>query len=143
MKVAALKGGVRHVDIIFKEEDGFEPGQMWIDYKPGELTIDVVESVQSGIRDNSEAGAILDMLSLILVDWDLEMDVVDEDGNPTGEVQKVPATTEGLRLVPLPALGFIFASMMNDVRPKDPKDDSSESSSPQEELPEKSLSGTS
>lgn len=142
MKVAALKGGVRRVDIIFKEEDGFDPGEMWVEYRPGELTIDVVESIQGGMKDGSEAEAILGMISKILVDWDLEMDVVDEEGNPTGEVQKLPPSAEGLRVVPLPALGFIFGSMMEDVRPKEKKDESSVSSSPQEEPQEKSLVGT-
>jgi len=133
MKVAALKGGVRKVDIIFKEEDGFDAGEMWVEYRPGELTIDVVESIQDGIKDGSEAGAILAMMSKILVDWDLE----NEDGS------KLPPTEDGLRILPLPALGFIFGSMMDDVRPKEKKDENSESTSPLEEPQEKSLVGTS
>lgn len=137
MKVAALKGKVRHLDIVFKEEDGFDEGQMWVEYQPGELTIDVVESIQEGMKDGSEAGAITSMMAKILVDWDLEIDTED------GGVEKVPPSEEGLRLIPLPALGFIFGSMMEDVRPKDPKAEDSESTSPQEEPQEKSLVGTS
>ena len=132
MKVAALKGKVRHLDIVFKEEDGFDPGEMWIDYQPGELTIDVIESVQDGMNDGGESGAIADMLGRILVDWDLE----NEDGS------KVPPTPEGIRLLPLPALGFIFGSMMEDIRPKEQKVETSDDTSQQEERQETSLVGT-
>ena len=142
MKVAALKGKVRHLDIVFKEEDGFDAGEMWIDYQPGELTVDVIESVEDGIRGGTESGAILQLLSKILVDWDLEVDVLDENEEPTGETKKVPPTEEGLRLVPLPALGFMFGSMMDDIRPKEKKVEPSESSLQPEESREKSLAGT-
>jgi hypothetical protein len=144
MKLSALKGGVRHLDIILKEEDGFGEGSMWVDYRPGELTFDAIESmVEKSKNPGGEAEAILDMFSGILVDWDLEEDVLDDAGNPTGEVLKIDPTRDGVRRVPLPALGFLFSAIMEDVRPNPPKDEDSKDGSPQEETQEKSLSGTS
>lgn len=137
MKIAALKGNARRVTVAFKEEDGFEPGEMWIEYRPGELTIDVVEQIQAGMKDGTEAGAILQMMSKILTDWDLEVDKDD------GTTEKVPPTAEGIRILPLPAIGFIFGSIMDDVRPNPPTDEVSEDTLPQEEPQEKSLVGTS
>lgn len=144
MKVSSLKGGVRDLHIVFKESDGFEEGDLNIEYRPGELTFAEFEKLQEGIKsDGGEADATIHILAKVLVSWDLEMDEVDENGDPTGEVVPVPASAEGLKIVPLPALGFIFGEMMEDVRPKGPKDETSDDGSQQKETPERSLVGTS
>lgn len=143
MKLAALKGNVRKVDIIFKEEDGFDPGEMWIEYRPGELTIDVIEKIQAGMEGGSEATAILEMMDKILVGWDLEEDVLDDAGNPTGATQAMPPTVDSIRQLPLPAIGFIFGSIMEDVKPNPQTEETSDGTSPQEEQQESSLVGTS
>ena len=143
MKLAALKGNVRKVDIVFKEEDGFDPGEMWIEYRPGELTIDVIENIQKGMEGGSEASAILEMMDKILVGWDLEEDVLDGDGNPTGETVALPPTEDSIRQLPLPAIGFIFGSIMEDVRPNPPTEETSDGTSQAEESQVGSLSGIS
>lgn len=143
MKLGALKGNVRKVDVVFTEEDGFEPGNMWIEYQPGELTIDVIERIQAGMEGGSEAKAILELMDKILIGWDLEEDVLDEAGNPTGATVPLPPDIDNIRKLPLPALGFIFGTIMEDVKPNPPKPEDSEDTSPPEASQERSLVGTS
>lgn len=143
MKLAALKGNARRVDVVFKEEDGFDAGQMWVEYNPGELTIDVIENIQKGMEGHSETEAILEMMSKILVGWDLEEDVLDEAGNPTGSTVPVLPTEDGVRKLPLPAIGYIFGTIMEDIKPNPPKDEASEDGSPPEATSDSSPNGTS
>ena len=144
MKLAALKGGIRHLDITLKEEDGLGEGTIWLEYRPGEMTFDQIEAmIDMSKTPGGESQAIFDFFSKILVDWDLEEDIVDEDGNETGEVRKVPPDADGIRRVPLPAIGFFFGAIMEDVRPNPQNDETSKDGSQPEVESEKSLSGIS
>ena len=142
MKLAALKGGVRPLDVEFPGGEDGEDETLHIEYRPGELTLEVAEQMQDAVNTNRQADVAHILLSKVLVSWDLEEDVLDAEGNPTGETVPVPCSPEGLKRVPLPALGSIMFSMTEDVRPNPPKDGTSEDTSPQEEPSEMSPSGT-
>lgn len=142
MKLAALKGGIRELPVEFPGEDGAEDETLNLKYRPGELTIEAAEQMRAAVADDRTEDVALILLEKVLVGWDLQEDIYDEAGNSIG-LQDVPCNKQGLRIIPLPALGVIMNAMMEDVRPNPPKDETSEDGSPQEETSEKSQNGTS
>jgi hypothetical protein len=133
MKLASLKGGVRPLVVEFPGGEEGEDETLNLEYRPGEMTIGVAEELFAAVDAGRSEKVASILLEKILVSWDLEEDVLDAAGNPTGEVIPVPCNEEGLKKVPLPALGMIMGAMTDDVKPNPPKDGTSEDGSPQEE----------
>lgn len=118
MRIGALKAGVRR---IWVEVDG-EP--IWVDYKPGELTLEINDKIKEAIESGLEADIAQIMLEPLVVDWDLEDEVLDDDGKATGEV--VHLTPEaGLKKVPLEFLGLVLLAVKEDSVPNRLRDGNS------------------
>lgn len=132
MKIGALKGGVRPLDVEFPGMEGLEDEKLHIEYRPGELTLEIADDMRAAAANNLEADAICLVLEKVLVSWDLE----DDDG-------PLAVTKEGIKKIPLPALGAIFLAMMEDIRPNPQTGVDSNGGLQQEETSEKSLTGTS
>jgi hypothetical protein len=124
MKLATLKKGVHRIYVTVPGEDGAPDEQVWVDYKPGEFTLEVserlIETVRGGEDDPEQILVLKYMLAPCLHDWDLE----DDDGI------HMPPTEDNLKRVPLSFLTRILFSMRDDVTPDPPKSGSSNDTSP-------------
>jgi hypothetical protein len=129
MKLSALKGKVQKTWIEIPGEDGEPPDKVEVHYRPGALTLEVSDQLQELARTNMEINVILVLLEPILVWWDLEDEVLDEEGNPTGETINLPVTPEGIKKVPLSFLGMIMDTINEESRPSPLTEETSEDSS--------------
>jgi hypothetical protein len=141
VRLSSLKGGVRELPVEFPGENGAEDEVLNVQYRPGELTIEAAEQMRDAIAADRTENVALILLEKVLVGWDLQQDVYDEAGNSVG-VEDVPCDRQGLRIIPLPALGVIMNAMMEDVRPDPQKDVPSEDGSLQEGTSDTSQNGT-
>ncbi len=141
MKLHALKGGIStiHVEVEGEEE------KVKVDYRPGNLTFDLGEKIQDAVNAGqlTEAHGMLEVLHEILVDWDLEEDILDAEGNPTGAVRKLTTEPDDLRKVPIPFLGLVFAQITEASRPNAVSSPNLADTSQQTEQSDKSPNGTS
>lgn len=143
MKVAALKGGVRRLWVdVPSEEPGGDAERIWIDYRPGELTLEVSDAIKEAVESGFEADVASILLSPLLEDWDVEDDVLDEGGKPTGEVIHLSPKDGGIKKVPLSFLGLVLQAVQDDAVPNAQRDATSNGSSQQEEPQAASPSGT-
>lgn len=140
MKVSQLAGDVRETTMYV----GPTPEDtVWLKYRPGALTLEMVEKIAGGDGDPSGGvRAIHSLFSEMLLDWDLMEDVYDEKGDPTGEVRPLPCNSSGLRKVPVPGLRRFLDHIMDEVRPESDEGKGSGDSSPQMERQEQSQSGS-
>ncbi len=138
MKLSALKGKIQKTWIEIPGEDGEPSDKVEVHYRPGALTLEVSDQLQELARTDMEINVILVLLEPILVWWDLEDDVLDEEGNPTGETVNLPVTSEGIKKVPLSFLGMIMDTMNEESRPGPLTEETSDGSS----VPEVSLDGS-
>lgn len=128
MKLKQLKGGVRRVIIdVPPEEDGGETEQVWVDYRPGELNLEVADELKGmlGAEKNMEEmdiNVLRAVLEPVLIDWDVE----DEDEN--GNTYHLPPQ-EGLTKVPLMFLGQVLFALNKDMQPDPTKSPNSNDSS--------------
>lgn len=141
MKLNSLRGKTR---TIYVEVEG-EEEKVRVDYAPGNLTFDLGEKIQDGVNAGNltEAAGMLNLLETILVDWDLEEDILDEEGNPTGETRKLTTREADLKKVPIPFLGLVFQEIQGDSRPNALSSSSSSDTSPQTEEQDPSQNGIS
>jgi hypothetical protein len=116
MKLSALKGRVQKTRITIPS-DGDEPeDHVNVEFKPGALTFDVIEGIQDLAGSGSDTKIVSELLHTVLVDWDLEEDIVDERGVPTGETRKLSCSIEDIRKVPLPFLGMVMEAITAEAR---------------------------
>lgn len=131
MKVAALKGGIRRIHVeVPPQEAGGEIEKVWVDYRPGELTLETADQIKAAVSSGFEFEVAEIVLGPILVDWDLE----NEDGSHLGP--------EGIKSVPLSFLGLVMAAIQEDVIPNALRDGTSAGSSQLEEQQDPSPNGT-
>lgn len=134
MKVSSLKAKVSRIWIeIPGENEGDPVERIWIDYRPGELTLAVADELKEAVATGFESDMAKIMLTKVLADWDLQ----NEDGSPMG------VSEEEVKSVPLTFLGLIMAGIEADSRPNAQRDVISGGGSPQTEQPDPSLNGTS
>ena len=143
MKVTALSKKIHRVWIEVPGEEGTEPDKVWVDVRPGALTGEVADQMQEASISGFNTDVAYPILEAMLVDWDLEEDVVGDNGQPTGEVRKLPVTREGIKKIPLSFLGLVLEGIQEDVRPNPTTGETSEDISPPMVQPAGSLSGTS
>lgn len=128
MKLKQLKGGVRRITIdVPPEEDGGEVEQVWVDYRPGELNLEVADELKAMIgqeknMEDMDINVLRAVLEPVLVDWDVE----DEDEN--GNTIHLPPK-EGLTKVPLMFLGQVLLALNKDMQPDPTKSPNSNDSS--------------
>lgn len=140
MRLSTLKGGVRDLVVEVPETDEV----VHIQYRPGELTLEVSDAMRAAIDMEVEERVFLIFLDKVLVSWDLEEDIYDEEtGEPTGEVVPLPCTAEGIKKVPAPFLALVMQAIGDDARPNPQTGGSSNGSSQQEDSPEESQTGIS
>lgn len=141
MKISALRGKTR---TIFVEVEG-EEEKVRVDYAPGNLTFGLGETIQEAIEAGTltEANGMLQLLNTVLVDWDLEEDVLDENQEPTGETRKMTTQPADLKKVPIPFIGLVFQKINEDSRPNAESSPTSNGTLPQTEPSEVPPSGTS
>lgn len=143
MKVASLKGGVRRiwVEVPPEEEDG-EIEKLWVDYRPGELTLEINDRIKEAVIDGFEADVAEIVLTPLIVDWDVDEDILNPDTNePTGEIRHL-LPMQGIKKVPLSFLGLVMQAIQDDAVPNAQRGATSADSSPQEEPQVVSPSGT-
>jgi hypothetical protein len=148
MKVQALKGGIRRIWVeVPPEVEGTVPEKVWVDYRPGELTLEMSDTLKDTMAtsgfESDVAGLLLEPL---LTDWDVEdeVDVLDAEQRPTGEKRTVHLTPQngGLKKVPLSFLGLVMEAIMADSIPNAPRDAISAGSLPQKDEPAPSQTST-
>ncbi|MFN3652358.1 MAG: hypothetical protein ACK47B_22510 [Armatimonadota bacterium] len=81
-----------------------------VGYRPGAVTVALLDSLESGMR-------VEEAVAALLCDWDLS------DG-----ATPVPVQAEALRRVPLPILRRVLESVLEDALPKPPRAAASASS---------------
>ena len=142
MKLSALKGKVEKTFIeIPGEAEGAPPDHVEVHYRPGALTLEVVDKLQAISEQEMQIDVVGILLEPILVWWDLDDEVLDDAGNPTGEVVNLPVTAEGIRKVPLTFLGLILDQINKESRPDPLPEGTSDDSSPPEVTSDGSQSG--
>lgn len=141
MKVSALRGENR---TIYVEVEG-EEEKVKVVYAPGNLTFGLGERIEEAVNAGTltESAGMLSLLDTILVDWDLEEDLEDEEGNPTGETRKLTTRPHDLKKVPIPFIGLVFQRIQEDSGPNAKSGPISENGSQQTEPSETSQTGTS
>jgi hypothetical protein len=138
MKISALKGGIRRIMVDIPPDE-----KVWVDYKPGELTLEISDKVKAAFAAGFETDIAEIMLGPVLVDWDLEEEVLDADGNPTGEMRHL-SPKEGLKKVPVEFLGRVLNAVQEDAVPNPQRFATSNGASQQtDEVADPSQSGTS
>lgn len=138
MKLSALKGKEQKVRItVPSNEEGTPDEEVEVVYRPGVLTIDVFERVSELQKGGGDVGIVAELLSNVLVSWDLE----DEDAD--GNTRPLGVTKDEIRQVPIPFLGQIMEEITKAVTPTPPRGGTSDEVSPQEDTRVPSLSGTS
>lgn len=142
MKLSALKGKVRDLDVLVPGTDGEPDEIVKVKYQPGELTLEVSDQMNEAFRSDGDTSVVAMFLEKVLVEWDLEEDILDEDGNPTGETKPVPTTKAGIKKVPVPFLGLLMQAIGEDARPNPQTGESSRNGSLQEDSPDAAQSGT-
>lgn len=144
MKVAALKGGIRRiwVEVPPEEGTGGEIEKVWVDYRPGELTLEINDKIKEAVLSGFEADVAAILLEPLLVDWDVEDDVLDEEGRSTGTTTHLFPTGGGLKKVPLRFIGLVMQAIQDDSIPNAQRGATSAGSSQQEEQQEASQNGT-
>ncbi len=117
MKLSALKGREQKVTIPIPA-DGDQPADsVTVVFKPGALTFDVVEEIQNlASEGRGDTQIVAELLHTVLVRWDLQEDLVNNDGVPTGEVRDLGTSIEDIRKVPLPFLGMVMQEITNEAR---------------------------
>lgn len=141
MKLQALRGGV---STVYVEVEG-EEEKVQVDYQPGNLTFDLGEQIQAAVDAGklTDAHGLLKVLEELLVDWDLEEDILDDEGNPTGEVRRLTTKAEDLKKVPIPFLGLVFQKIQEASVPNAESGPNSGGTLPQTEQSAPSPNGTS
>jgi len=111
VKVSTLKSRTSRIWVEVPGDDG-DTEKIWVDYRPGNLTLDVSEKIRKASLD-SENEAIFVLLENLLAGWDLEAD----DGKPLGVKAK------DIKLVPLSFLADIMVKIEEDGRPNPQRDE--------------------
>src|SRR5688572_27366144 len=108
MKLQALKGGVRDLQVKVPGEGDAPDEVVLVKYRPGELTLEVADSMREAVVTSSlEADIAKTLLEPILVWWDIE----DEEGN------NLPTDDRGIKKVPLNFLGLVMEAVTSDSLP--------------------------
>lgn len=143
MKVSTLKSRTHRIWIEVPGDGNGPNEKVWVDYRPGELTLSVTEKIQEVITSGMESELIFVILSTVLDSWDLQTDVLDEFGMPTGEVRQLTNSPEDIKSVPISFLGEVLAAVEAGARPNPQRDVTSDAGSPQVEQSVTSQNGTS
>ena len=142
MKLSTLKGKVQTVRITIPA-DGDEPEDyVTVSFRPGAMTFDVIERIQGLAGTGSDTTVVAELLHTVLVSWDLEEDILGENGEPTGDVRQLSTSIEDIRKVPLPFLGMLMEKITEESRGNPQRDATSASTSPQTAEQEASQSGS-
>lgn len=141
MKITALRGKTR---TIYVEVEG-EEDQVKVEYAPGNLTFGLGEQIQEAVDAGTltESAGMLQLLTTILVSWDLEEDILGEDLQPTGETRVLTTQPDDLKKVPIPFIGLVFQKIQDDSVPNAESSSISNGSLPQTELSDTPQTGTS
>lgn len=145
MKIATLQGRVvkTFVEVPGDEEDQFELVE--VHYRPGSLTLEVADEIgkigEAG-SDRADLDVLLVLLEPLLVYWDLEEDILGENGEPTGEVRKLTTSNADIKKVPLPFLGLVLDKITQESRPNPTMAETSGGSLQPEASQAESQSGT-
>ena len=133
MKVSTLKKKVSRIYVTVPGE-GEDPAEVvWVDYRPGELTLEVSDELKAAVASGFESDVAYVMMSRVLSDWDLQ----DDEGRPLG------VTEQAIKSVPLTFIGLIMEAIQEDARPNPRRDANSEDTSQQTGKSDASLTGTS
>lgn len=143
MKVSTLKSRTRKIWIEVPGDDGKPNEKIWVNYRPGELTLEVSEKIKEAMLSGFDSDVIFVMLTNLLDSWDLQVDLYDEWGNPTGEVAQLGVSPDEIKTVPLSFLGEVISNIEDDSRPNPQRDVTSDAGSQQTEQSVTSPNGTS
>lgn len=143
MKVSTLKSRTHRIWIEIPGDDSQPSEKIWVDYRPGELTLAVTEKIREAMETGFESDVIFVVLSSVLSAWDLQVDVLDEFGMPTGEIRQLTNSEEDIKSVPLSFLGEVLSAVEAGARPNPQRDVTSDAGSPQVEQSVTSQTGTS
>lgn len=143
MKVSTLKSRTRKIWIEVPGDDGKPNEKVWVNYRPGELTLEVSEKIKEAMLSGFDSDVIFVMLTNLLDSWDLEADIYDAYGNPTGEVRQLGVSPDEIKTVPLSFLGEVISNIEADSRPNPQRDVTSDAGSQQTEQSVTSQNGTS
>lgn len=132
MRVTALKGGVRRVWVDVPDDETGEVDKVWVDYRPGELTLEMKDKLLGAAAMGLEAEVAEILLGPLLVDWDLE----DANG------EHLPPDP-GLKQVPLAFIGLLMEAIQEDSIPNAQRGETSAGTSLQEVLQDSPQNGTS
>jgi len=143
MKLSALKGREQKVTIQIPADGDQPEDSVSVVFKPGSLTFDVVEEIQNlASSGRGDTQIVAELLHTVLVRWDLQEDLLDDNGEPTGEVRDLGTSIEDIRKVPLPFLGLVMQEITDVARGNPQKDATSLDSSQQTEVQAASPTGT-
>ena len=143
MKVSTLKSRVHRLWIDVPGDDGGPNEKVWVDYRPGELTLNVSDRIKEALESGFEQDVAFVMITSLLAGWDLQTDVLDQWGNPTGDLRQLGTSEADIKTVPLTFLGEILGKIETDSRPNPRRDVTSDAGSQPAEQSVTSPNGTS
>lgn len=133
MKVSTLKSRTRKIWVEVPGDEDTPTEKVWVKYRPGNLTLEVSEKIQQASLSGLESEAIFVLLENLLDSWDLQVDLFDDSGQPTGQTRNLGVTADDIKSVPLSFLGEIMLSIESDSRPNPLRDVTSDAGSLQAE----------
>lgn len=134
MKVSTLKAKVARIWVeVPGEEEGDPAEKVWVDYRPGELTLEVSDELKAAVESGFDSDIAFVMMRRVLAGWDLQND----DGSQMG------TTDKEIKSVPLSFIGLVMQAIEDDARPNPRRGATLEDGSPQTEPQEASPNGTS
>lgn len=133
MKVSALKAQIRRLWVEVPGEEEGSTEKIWVDYRPGALTLEVSEELKDAVQSGFETDVAFSLLRRVLAGWDLQNDEGGQLGVSDAEIKTIP----------LQFLGKIMQAIEEDSRPNAERDVTSSDSSQQREQQETSPNGTS
>lgn len=132
MKVSALKAKIHRIWVVVPGEEGEPEERIWVDYRPGALTLNTAEDLKVAMLSGLDSDAAFVMLRGVIAAWDLEND----DGSQLG------TSDEEIKTVPLTFLGMVMGAIQEDSRPNLQRGVTSDGSLPQTEPQEVPQNGT-
>jgi hypothetical protein len=135
MKLAALVGVKRTIQVPVGAGDGEAPETVEVVYRPGALTIGQIEKVSNLSGTANEMEVLGEVLIAVIESWDIQ----DEDGD--GNTVQLPVNMEGMRKVPVNFLMQVFDMITTEARPNPTTPSNSEDTSQPTEASDESQNG--
>lgn len=124
MKLSTLKAKTSRVWVEVDGNESEPPEKVWVDYRPGELTLEVADQMREAIATGFEADVAFALLKNLIIGWDLTED---------DEVTPLEVNEANIKRLPISFLGAVMGEIQNEALPNEMRGVPSPASSSLEE----------